>query len=136
MKLRSPRERERLKRLIEAVATQVFHLKQRGLLLCVEEIETHGRAPSEIRVWATLHFLASGSPFCCTEAGCHLFVAPDRPHPIGEALRRRLQLTQAVDFKFAALHSVVHPGVLADYGFGTGAPADVKLAFVERENGD
>jgi hypothetical protein len=126
MKLRSPRERERLKRLIEAVATQIFHLKQRGLLLCVEEIETHGRVPTEIRAWATLHFLPAGSPFCCTEPDCHLFVDPDAPHPVGDALRQRLRLRQAIDFEFAALHSVVHPGVLADYGFQSGAPDDIK----------
>lgn len=126
MKLRSSRERERLKRLIEEIANQVFRLQRRGLLLCVEEIETRGRLPTDIRAWVNLHFLPVGSPFSHTEASIHLFVPPDEPHPIGEALRLRLRLRQAVEFAFASIHGVVHPGVTADnWAYATVVPADI-----------
>jgi hypothetical protein len=126
MKLRNSREKQRLRRLIEEIANDVFRLKRRGLLLCGEQIETRGRLPTEIRAWANLHFSPEGSPFCCTEASCHLFAPPDAPHPIGEELRRRLRLRQAVDFEFASLHGVVHPGVTADnWAYATAVPADV-----------
>jgi hypothetical protein len=126
MKLRTPREQQRLRRLIEEIANQVFRLQQRGLLLCVEQVEASGRLPSEIRAWANLHFLPEGSPFSCTEASIHLFVPPDVPHPIGEELRRRLRLRQAVEFEFVSVHGVVHPGVTADnWACATSVRADI-----------
>jgi hypothetical protein len=126
MKLRNAREQERLKRLIEELANRIFHLKKRGLLLHVEQIEMRGRVPTEIRAWANLHFLRVGSPFSVTEADLQLFVAPDVPHPIGEELRRRLRLRQVVDFEFASLRPVVHPGVTTDrWAYATSVPADI-----------
>jgi len=97
---------------------------QGGLLLHVEQIEIRGRVPTQIRAWANLHFLREGSPFSVTEADLQLFVAPDVPHPIGEELRRRLR--QVVDFEFASLRPVVHPGVTTDrWGYATSVPADI-----------
>jgi hypothetical protein len=126
MKLRNSREQQRLRRLIEEVADEVFHLERQGLLLCVERIETRGRVPTAIRAWASLHFLPEGSPFWTTEASNQLFVDPGRPHPIGEELRRRLRLRQAVEFEFAKLHGVIHPGVVADnWAYATSVPADI-----------
>ncbi len=126
MHLRTSRERERLKRLIEEIANRVFHLQRRGLLLCVEQIETRGRVPSEIRAWANLHYWPNGSPFCCTEPSCQLFVDPYLPHPVGEELRRRLRLRQAVDFEFVSVGRVVHPGVTDDnWRDATAVPPDV-----------
>ncbi len=126
MHLRTPRERERLKRLIEEIANRIFHLQRRGLLLCVEQIETRGRVPSEIRAWANLHYAPEGSPFGCTEPSCQLFVDPYLPHPVGEELRRRLRLRQAVEFEFVSVGRVVHPGVTDDnWRDATAVPADI-----------
>jgi hypothetical protein len=91
----------------------------------VEQIETCGRVPTAVRTWANLHFLPQGSPFCCLEVSCHLFVPPDVAHPIGEELRKRLRLRQTVEFEFASLHGVLHPGVTSDkWAHATPVPAD------------
>ena len=67
-----------------------------------------------------------GSPFCCTEPSCQLFVDPYLPHPVGEELRRRLRLRQAVDFEFVSVGRVVHPGVTDDnWRDATAVPPDV-----------
>jgi hypothetical protein len=126
MKLRNLRERLRLQRLIEEVASDLFRLKARGLFLHVEQIETRGRIPTIIRAWAKLHFLPKGSPFCCMEPTCHLFVDPTLPHPIADEIRRRLRLRQSVEFRFADVHPIVHDGVQLDsFNGATPVPADI-----------
>ena len=67
-----------------------------------------------------------GSPFGCTEPSCQLFVDPYLPHPVGEELRRRLRLRQAVEFEFVSVGRVVHPGVTDDnWRDATAVPADI-----------
>jgi hypothetical protein len=114
MKLRNVRERQRLQRLIEEISNKMFRLEARGLALYVEEIETRGRIPQRIQAWANLHFFQRGSPFCCMEPSCHLFVDPTLPHPLGDALRKRLKLQQTIDFGFVHVHPVLHDGLRID----------------------
>jgi hypothetical protein len=114
MKLRASHELDRLRRLVEEIANDLHRLSERGLMLAVKRIEVRGRLPERIRAWARLHYLPKGSPFCCMEPGCHLFVDPSLPHPVGEELRRRLRLRQSVEFDFANIEPVLHTGVQFD----------------------
>ena len=133
MKLRNRHERLRLQRLIEQVATDVYRLRERGLMLHIEQLEAPGRLPSTIRVWANLHFLPQGSPFCCTEPDCHLFYLPwifghhvDPADSLEAHLRRRLGLRQEIRVAFGPVHRVIHPGVRVDRADEiTEVPADV-----------
>jgi hypothetical protein len=105
------RSRYELKRLIQEAVENEWRLSSRGLWLCVEEIEVSGRPPERIKVWATLHFLRSGSPFCCGEPGCHL--AWFRQERINEHVRRAMGLTQHVEieFDFYRFRAKYHDGV-------------------------
>jgi len=94
----SKRSIHELKRLIQAAVEDEWQLASRGLWLCIEEVEVLGRPPERIKVWATLHFLSSGSPFCCGEPGCHL--AWFRQERINEHVRKAMRLSQHVSIEF------------------------------------
>jgi len=79
------RSKHELKRIVEAAVSEACRLPRRGLWLCVDEIKTSGNPIDRMRVWATLHFLPEGSPFCCGESGCHLGIfSMERLQEIGE----------------------------------------------------
>jgi hypothetical protein len=126
MKLRAPHEQARLARLVERIVNKEHRLRERGLRLFVQQIEVCGRVPQRIRAWATLHFTLHGSPYCCGEPSCLLFVEPGTINPVEVELRKSLGLRQSVAFDFARVVPVIHRGVLFD-GIcgGTFVPADV-----------
>ena len=106
------RSEHELKRLVEAAVADVCGLPRPGLWFGVEAVESFGHPPSYLRVWATLHFLPSGAPFCCTEPGCHLVPFGERLAEVGEHVRRAMRLEQSVTVELGdgiAVH--VHPGV-------------------------
>ena len=111
---RHQRNKNRLQLLIQEIVTDYGNLPRKGLRFVVDELETIGRPLQRIDLWATLHFLPLGSPFCCSEPCCRLPVIGRRLLDINEAMRRHLQSRQeiTVDFKGIAAH--IHPEVLFD----------------------
>ena len=88
-----------------------FNLKTRGLLLIVDELKVFGNPPQRIKVWATLHFLPAGSPFCCAQPECHLPQSGNHLGRLNDALRRRLELTQPISLEFALAGNSTHAGI-------------------------
>ena len=85
---------------VEHAVTEVCGLASRGLSFRVQRVRLVGCPITRIEVWATLHFLPSGSPFCCGEPGCHLWLFEDRLVQVSEYVRRRLRLKQPVAVVF------------------------------------
>ena len=111
----SKRSTHELKRLIEEATEEEWRLASRGLWLCVEEVEASGQPRQRIKVWATLHFLPSGSPFCCGEIGCHLpWFLQER---ISEHVRQAMGLSQHVNVEFSDNRMAVkyHEGVACSF---------------------
>ena len=73
-----------------------------------------GRPPELIQVWATLHFLPQGSPFCCCESQDHLGLFGECAARINDAVRRRLKLRQDAEVEFVGIAPLVHEGVQFD----------------------
>lgn len=95
-------------RLVELAMREVGRFAERGVWLCVEELEATGQPVERIRVWVTLHFLPAGSPFDSDDAD--LWVWPRRGE-VEEFLRVEMGLTQTVCLDWVAVKGVVHPGV-------------------------
>jgi hypothetical protein len=111
------RSQHELRRLVEQAVSEVCGLPRPGLWFCVDEVESRGRPPERLRVWATLHFLPEGSPFCCGEPGCHLGLRGERLRVVGDRIRRAMGLRQEVSVDFGHRIGVqYHPGVAFHYG--------------------
>jgi hypothetical protein len=110
-----------LARIVMASVHRACGFPRPGLWFNVTRIQTKGRPPSEIRVWAILHFTEAGSPFCCPEPLCHLGFS-DRLDVVSEDVRRRLKLTQAVTVTFVNIDTELH-GPLR-FHFGQDDPED------------
>ena len=103
-----------LRRLVEQAVADICGLPRPGLYFCVDEVEVHGRPPERLKVWATLHFLPEGSPFCCGEPGCHL---GNCAQPVSEHVRRMMHLRQDLTVEFVPrIRANHHPGVSFHYG--------------------
>jgi hypothetical protein len=89
-----------MKRLVEAAVAEVCQLPRPGLWFCVDDLEASGNPPERVKVWATLHFLPDGSPFCCGEPGCHLGIRGERLSGIGDHVRRAMGLRQVATVDF------------------------------------
>lgn len=85
-----PPEHE-LRKLVDEAVMEECRLGSRGLWLCVDRVEQVGQPRERLKVWATLHFLQAGSPFCCGEPECQLGLI-ERGEPIAERIRRALQI--------------------------------------------
>ncbi|HEY2584718.1 MAG TPA: ankyrin repeat domain-containing protein [Tepidisphaeraceae bacterium] len=116
------RSHHHLKHLVEETVSERFNLGRRGLAFFVDEVEVHGSPPERLRVWASLHFLPNGSPFCCCEPCCHVPQHPPFGDEIGDAIRRRLGLQSAVVVEFAAIRPVVQELVEFDDVLGGDTP--------------
>jgi hypothetical protein len=110
------RSKGELKRLVEEAVAVACGLPRPGLWFGVEELETSGSPTEYIRVWATLHFTAEGSPFCCGEPQCHLGLFAERLAEIGDQVRRAMGLRQAVSVEFVHIGVQYHAGVGFHYG--------------------
>jgi hypothetical protein len=88
------RSEAELRRLVTQAVADVCELPRPGLWLSVDQVEAAGRPLKRLRVWATLHFLPAGAPFCCGEAGCHLGLFGDRLAAVGDHVRRAMRLRQ------------------------------------------
>ena len=109
---RGKRSEAELRRLIVGAVAEACHLPRPGLWLSVDRVEAVGRPPDRLRVWATLHFLPDGSPFCCGEPMCQLGLFGDRLTAVGEHIRRAMGLRQPVEVEFGNRIAVrYHPGV-------------------------
>ena len=96
-------------RLVETAAREVGRFDDRGVWLCVDELEASGRPIEHIRAWATVHFLPAGSPFDTDDAD--LWAHPIRAG-MAEWLGRALGVSQPINFEWAGcLGRVVHDGV-------------------------
>lgn len=111
------RSKHHLKFLIESLIAEEFKLRQRGIAFIVDELEVTGHPPERIKVWATVHFLALGSPFCCCEPECHVPLFAEGVNRISDAIRRRMQLRQAVSLRFVAVDATAHADVEFDDAF-------------------
>lgn len=106
------RSHDRLKQLVERAVADACDFPRPGLWFCVDTIEAHGHPPEHLRIWATLHFLSEGSPFCCGESGCHLGLFGERLEQIGDHVRRALKFSQRITVHFGDRIGVIyHAGV-------------------------
>ncbi len=104
---------DRLKQLVERAVAETCRFPRAGLWFCVDAIEVHGHPPDHLRVWATLHFLSEGSPFCCGEPGCHLGLFGERLEQLGDHVRRAMKLSQRITVDFGnRIGAVHHVGVI------------------------
>ena len=108
------RSRYHLKQLLQTVVADEFNLRSRGLCLFVDELEAFGRPPERLKVWATLHFLPLGSPFCCDEPLCHVPLWGEYLDRVNDAIRRAAGIVQMVSAEFSVNSSSAHPGVEFD----------------------
>lgn len=109
------RSEHELKRLVEEAVAEACRLPRPGLWFCVDRVESVGQPPEQLKVWATLHFLREGAPFCCGEPGCHLGLSVDRLDAVGEHIRRAMHLQQDVTVDFGDRINVdYHEGVTFD----------------------
>jgi hypothetical protein len=102
------RSKHELVRLVELVMREVGLFAERGVWLCVDELEASGQPLERIRAWATLHFLPAGSPFDSDDPD--VWVWPLREEA-AEFLRVQMGLIQSVRLEWAAVRGVIHPGV-------------------------
>jgi hypothetical protein len=110
--MKNKRSTSELKRLVEQAIVDECNLPRKGLYLCVDEVEAIGRPPERIRVWAILHFLAEGSPFCCGEPGCHLGLFGERLERVGSRVRHAMKLRQNITLEFVGgISTQYHEGV-------------------------
>jgi hypothetical protein len=102
-----------LKRIIEEAVGHVCDLPRPGLWFCVDEVEAKGRPPVRLIVWATLHLLPEGSPFCCSEPNCHLALhgGSERRREVADRVRRAMHLRQGLNIDFRRITANVHAGV-------------------------
>jgi hypothetical protein len=100
-----------LKRLVEQAVAAVCGLPRPGFWFCVDQVMTRGRPPDRLQVWATLHFLPSGSPFSCGEPGCHLWLFGERLVQVADHVRRAMHLRQPLDIEFVEVGVNYHAGV-------------------------
>ncbi len=110
----SKRSKHELKRIIEDVVREECEIDGLRVQFCVDEVETVGRPLTCLKVWATLHFIPSKTPFCCGEPNCHLGIFTERRARIEDDVRRRLSLRQALKIDFGVEHigARYHEGVL------------------------
>lgn len=109
------RSQGELKRLVERAVADVCDLPRPGLWFCVDAIEVRGHPPESLKVWATLHFLPEGSPFCCGQPGCHLGLnSEEQVEEASEQVRQTLRLS---------------PGFIVDFGDRIGVQYHAGVAF-------
>jgi hypothetical protein len=115
--MKNKRSQHKLKQIVEAAVSTVCNLPRPGLWFCVDFVEAMGHPPEKLRVWATLHFLPEGSPFCCGEAGCHLGLFGEKTAEVDEQVRHALGLRQLVSVEFEdGIRVNYHPGVVFRIG--------------------
>lgn len=105
------RSHHELKRLVELAVADVCRLPRPGLYFCVDEVTAIGRPPERLIVWATLHFLSAGSPYCCGEPGCHLGLYGEKLKAVSEHVRHAMHLRQALSVSFDDIGVNYHEGV-------------------------
>jgi len=93
-------QQDDLRAMVERIVLDVCPLPTPGLEYVVDRIETEGDPIRIVRVWSTLHFLKSGSPFCCQEPGCHFGVFEDQLDQIGLSIQRALGLREKIAVEF------------------------------------
>lgn len=134
--MRSPelpkRSKYELKRLVENAVVEECRLEGRGLWFCVDELEVSGHPPERIKVWATLHFLPEGSPFCCGEPDCELGTFQQkRLQRIGDHVRRAMGLEQPIVVDIANVGTNCHEGVTFTLYFQLRGSQSPPIAFEE-----
>lgn len=106
------RSNHELTRLVEEAVRDEWDLEGRGLQLIVSRVEPSGRPPERLKIWATLHFLPAGSPFCCGEPGCHLTLYGEGLDRVADRVRRAMGLRQPVSVDFGdRIEARYHDGV-------------------------
>jgi hypothetical protein len=116
------RSHHHLKQLIEAVVADEFNLRARGLLFLVDELDVSGKPPERFKVWATLHFLPLGSPFCCVEPLCHVPLYAEYLDRVNDAIRRGMGIRQPISVEFVVDNNITHAGVEFDDVFSGRSP--------------
>ena len=77
-----------LHRIVEQALSRVGLARRTGLWLAIRHVTVAGRPIHTVRFAATLHFLATGSPYCCGEPVCHLGLSEGCLRAIGDEIRR------------------------------------------------
>jgi ankyrin repeat protein len=116
------RSHHHLKRLVETVVADEFNLQARGLSFFVDELDVFGNPPERLKVWATLHFLPLGSPFCCVEPCCHVPLYGERLDRLNDALRRSMSIRHPVSVEFTVNSNATRAGVEFDDVFSGRCP--------------
>ena len=101
-----------LKRLVEQAVVEMCDLQDSRFAFHVQSLEVRGRPPSAIKVWAVLHFMPAGSPFCCGEPECHLGLHGAAGREVSAHVQRAMGLEQDVIVDFGGRIGVeYHDGV-------------------------
>jgi hypothetical protein len=101
------RSQAELRRLVEAAVAHWCGLPRRGLWFCVDHVEASGHPLERLKVWATLHYLAAGSPHSDSDPACTLFHFW-RLEEIGEHVAKAMGLRQTVSVEFGDRIAVNH----------------------------
>jgi hypothetical protein len=117
------RSHHHLKQLVETVVADEFNLRARGLSFFVDELNVSGSPPERLKLWATLHFLPLGSPFCCPEPACHVPLFGKYLDRVNDALRSRMGIRQPVSVEFSVNSNTTHEGVEFDNVFSGRCPS-------------
>lgn len=100
--------KQELKRLLEQALAEVGRFRERGVRLCVDEVESTGRPIESIDLWATLHFLPQGSPFDSDDPDLWVWPLNER---LGAWIGHAMGLATAVKLTWRGLNPVVPEGV-------------------------
>ena len=104
--------KNKIKEYLESAVSSECRATERGLWFCVDELEASGKPVDKIRVWATLHYLPSGSPFNNTDPNKTLWLFEDRLQRIQDSVSSAFGLRQTIKIEFIAINANVHQDVI------------------------
>lgn len=107
----SKHSQHELRRLVRQAVESECDPERQGLALFIDAVEPKGRPPETLTVWATLHFLAVGSPFCCGEPGCHLGLWGEALDRVSEQVRHAMGLSGDLRVEFRSIGVQYHDGI-------------------------
>jgi hypothetical protein len=70
--------------------------------------------PGRVDVGARLHFLEKGSPFCCEDPYCHLWLFQEELKKIAQLVAQQLHIRHEIDLRIVKLDTFTHDGVIFD----------------------
>ncbi len=114
MDIKSRTFEPKLNHLLEEIINEELKLDRRGLHLVIHKSDVTGKVPASIKVNCTLNFFEKGSPFCCNDPNCHLWLFEDELQDISEILRNKLKLQSSIKLEISNIETLIHTDVVFD----------------------